>query len=426
MDRSAFHRPSLDAPPTQAEFDALTELFLGEGAYAPASIPIRPHLEHAPEGLPAGSERVRAPARKRGEPVIEAIIRGHLPVLGAAWVSQHARHTMMLRGEPVALVRLIAGRAEIEAHFPAGEHDALALSSLDAVESLAAIASRCRHFCIDADEPFEPDFWSRPGLCGAVVLSGVDQAALVNAYRVVKELARAAPPNFTFRLAFMGAPATRAAEAGDRIVRAARAFLSREVQVTPTLERIGPSTGMLRVEGLAAESAGHMVELIHLAACVEPEPAEIKPRAVEVADVPEPAAEPAITPTDEVSLAEFIGELDLLPARCPYAPGIELAVAADGRLHLLARCGGESTCGSPLTQGRAIEQLTTTSAWALAHAALLGETRAGLRIDGEHLPILHLVTDRPRDARRLLESEIRVHLLARAESARPWVYRDLN
>lgn len=426
MDRSAFHRRGFDSPPTQAEFDALTELFLGEGAYAPASIPIRPHLEHAPKFPPVESRVARVPAGRHTEPVIEAIIRGHLPVLGAAWVSAHARHTMMLRGEPVALVRLSAGRAEIEAHFPAEEHGALALDGLDAVESLAAVASRCRHFCIDTDEPFGPEFWTRPGVAGAVVLSGVDQAALVNAYRVVKELAHAAPPGFAFRIAFMGAPAARAAEAGARISRAARAFLGREVQVFPALERIGPSSGTLRVEGLAADSPGSMVELIHLAACVEPEPAEITPHALEVAGGAEPDGEPEITPTDEVSLAEFIGELDPLPARCPYAPGVELAVAADGRLHLLARCGGESTCGSPLTQGRAIEQLTTTSAWALAHAALLGGARAGLRIDGEHLPILHLVTDRPRDARRLLESEIRVHLLARAEPARPWVYRDLN
>jgi hypothetical protein len=59
-----------------------------------------------------------------------------------------------------------------------------------------------------------------------------------------------------------------------------------------------------------------------------------------------------------------------------------------------------------------VRDLVATAAWARAHAALLRRAEPSLVGEGE--PSLHLVTDRRDDARALLGTAVRVHLVALA------------
>lgn len=126
-------------------------------------------------------------------------------------------------------------------------------------------------------------------------------------------------------------------------------------------------------------------------------------------------------------LAAFVDELRAIDEQCPYAETAEFAIAADGRLHILAHTGNHTSTGHPGGQGRALEELTTASSWAMSHARIFARAHAGLKLDDvEHRPVLHLITDRPREARRLLESDIRVHLVTPVDPHARFVCRDLN
>ena len=126
------------------------------------------------------------------------------------------------------------------------------------------------------------------------------------------------------------------------------------------------------------------------------------------------------------SLIDFIDDVDPLPIHCPFAGSVEFGVAQDGRLHLIAHVDGEANSGKPSTQAKVLEDLLVASAWALAHSRMLLWSHSSLRLGPEHKPVLHVVTNKPRESRRLLDTDIRVHLVVKAESERPWIAMELN
>src|SRR5262245_60178627 len=85
--------------PAHDEYDALTDLFLGE---APAARP-------APAPHPATSLAEPAPAV-----CVEALVLGHLPVLASAWATQYARQRSVGLGGPVVLLKIRAGEATLD------------------------------------------------------------------------------------------------------------------------------------------------------------------------------------------------------------------------------------------------------------------------------------------------------------------------
>jgi hypothetical protein len=106
------------------------------------------------------------------------------------------------------------------------------------------------------------------------------------------------------------------------------------------------------------------------------------------------------------SLASHLTELKPLAFTCPYAAGIELAIDAAGSLHLLASAGGLGG------DDAAVKSLMVASSWAEAHGSLLAATGTGVRETTGTRPTMHLFTDRPKASRGLLDTAVRVHLLA--------------
>jgi hypothetical protein len=122
---------------------------------------------------------------------------------------------------------------------------------------------------------------------------------------------------------------------------------------------------------------------------------------------------------EALSLAatDLLPGLSSLPARCPFAPEVELALDASGQLHAAMVC--------PEHPESRLAELMIAASWAEAHAGLLLGPRA---TRGRGHATLHLITESPKHARRLLDTPVRIHALgATGEGdSRRWCVIDLN
>jgi len=109
------------------------------------------------------------------------------------------------------------------------------------------------------------------------------------------------------------------------------------------------------------------------------------------------ASQQAAPPAD---LWTYVPGLAGTQIRCPYALAIEFGVDDSGSLHLLAHAA------SAAKQDSALADLLVAASWAAAHAALLGARQ------GTPRPVMHVFTDQPKRSRRLLDTDVRVHVLA--------------
>jgi len=116
-----------------------------------------------------------------------------------------------------------------------------------------------------------------------------------------------------------------------------------------------------------------------------------------------------------------------LEARCPRHPNIQLLLDQQGVLHLLARHPTEAGSDPSAT----LAELMQTAAWAREHAALLHLTQRQMAFDRDAEPMLHLFSDRPKDAvalTRQIHPRLKVHLLQAVHvgEAATWVCNALN
>ena len=77
--------------------------------------------------------------------------------------------------------------------------------------------------------------------------------------------------------------------------------------------------------------------------------------------------------------------------------------------------------------GDAAKKLLTAAAWAHDHAQLLVAACPQLT-DAEQDPVLHVITENAREARGLLDTGMRVHLVSKVviEGKPGWAVSDLN
>ncbi len=156
-------------------------------------------------------------------------------------------------------------------------------------------------------------------------------------------------------------------------------------------------------------------------------PAETAAWTSSTAAQPAPESSAQITPAratgaadDFGALANHVAGLTPIAARCPYAPSIEIAVDADGVVHMLTRVHDGKSDES------ALAELMVASSWFTLHAGLLAAGLGrSLRADGVEL---HLFTDQPKRSRRLLDTMVRVHLFTRVDlgDQRAWCCVELN
>jgi hypothetical protein len=125
-------------------------------------------------------------------------------------------------------------------------------------------------------------------------------------------------------------------------------------------------------------------------------------------------ASPSGQVTAEVPALNGASRLGLSPlkARCPYAKGVELAIDAARTLHVISSDGSE--------QG--VQELASAAAWAQTNAELLADAYG---VDATAPITRHVLTRRPGTMRGLIDSDLRLHALARAD-ADGWACVPLN
>lgn len=193
------------------------------------------------------------------------------------------------------------------------------------------------------------------------------------------------------------------------------------------------------VQPLASESAALDAPVIESPArmpeiVVKPYPHAAKPAAERAATaaMPDPSTNPVASHTPRATataadgmLARHIAGLRALPTRCPYAKEVQLAVDDAGRLHGLVYAAAGATVQSVEA---ASQRLTTVEAWAKAHRELLELGHPVLAATRGEAIVGYLLTDRPKDARVLLDTHLRIHLLTRVPTTagEHWVCVELN
>lgn len=417
------------------DFDALADLFMGpKGAAAPAAAAGAGGSAASATQRSGSTDGDRASAR-RG---IELLVLGHLPVMAGAWASQFARHRAAMqeqsgaaggvRSGAVAMARLVNGHLRLDLY--------LATASPTLRESLAADAPTTlgeavqflnrQHVPVLLHAPGKDELLlaGAPGIGRVTLLTAIDQASCVAAYGSIKSLVRhthktseeGGASGVPIAVGVMAAAEDRARTVWHRFNRAAETFLGVTLELAACIPQIQSGSAPVTLWSgafedparvlIAALNAGatstadkHTVTLAELATLDEEADAEVLN--VEGPVDPAPAAASG-------GLAGHVPGLRPIDVRCPWADDVELAVDAAGVVHALAQTREGAR------DHRVLERLHAAAAWAVVHRGLLtrimgaGGGGAGFATRS----VLHVFTDRPAEYRGLLDSPVRVHLLA--------------
>lgn len=421
-DRTGEIRPKL-----AGEYDALADLFLGadDPPLAGARREPLPTLRLVQDESEARPHRAR-------DVHIEAMLLGSLPIYASAWVAQFVRAEAERLGKPIALVRTLAGEGSVDlfGDAPLPHQVSRTASFNEALRDAASIAER---IVIRTGETSEIELAAHPRVSSIALLTGIDEPALIAAYRVLKMLApkwesRSTPP--VIRIAAMGANDEQGRRAYEKIARAARVFLETPLEYAGNVERIEPAPSVSLFRGPTTIDPDDVIETLR-----QPRPARIinvtppERREEPALKAPETPAPPNVDSPERASttaaletLASRIPGLASVPIRIPRCEGVELAADASGRLHILAR---DDDSASPTSS------LLAAQAWASVNRDVLGAacaTLLGSSVDATLPAILHVFTDQPKRVRSLLDADIRVHFLGRVEinGALGWCIAELN
>jgi hypothetical protein len=111
------------------------------------------------------------------------------------------------------------------------------------------------------------------------------------------------------------------------------------------------------------------------------------------------------TGQEAASITPRFSGLRSVDVRCPFAPGVEIAVSPEGEVHVLAMATPERNIS------QAVADLTACASWVEVNTAVLrGAIPELAKRVGAVKPREHLVTTEPKLVRGLLDSRLRLHL----------------
>lgn len=359
-ERESGHPSIRLAPIDHDEYDALADLFLGDGELSPPSFeePEPTHVTHTPvlqlthtideagdgaESLPeirviesleaTGQHASTLMAELVGDtstephdaevrdedielvrlpkPKIELIVLGHLPVRATLWARQYACGVAKSNDEIVALVRAASGSTAID--LITGREPERAMGCADIESALGVIDERADRVVMRVDERLEPELLDRPEVSTITILTGADEAAIVASYRLVKAVDATLNDRYEdvddapqLRIAVMGSPKDQAEDARYKLRNAVESFLHRDIEIVIGSGRID-ATGTTNIfRDTRSHHAGDMIDgLVALAHETEireekthRDPPVIESRALDIEDVTPKSAtiEPAPKP----------------------------------------------------------------------------------------------------------------------------------
>lgn len=411
----------------------------------------------------------------------ELALVGHLPGMANLWLNQYAQRLGQQQARPTILWRIEAQAVEVDVLNAGDNGQTFAPIHADSLAELVKAINR-RSVCalIYPLDPPPSIALAAAQLSRWTVLSGADEAAIVAAYRLLKQnlerRQRYDAPSPDVGVMFLGVNEESALAAGRQIQRTAERFLDLKPSIIDVQQKMGSVRrvhlgrwvldapgieALLSLIGAAADGSEDQREArspmplqtradpqpVHLhlsmpeedieAVAAENEPSPMDEH--EQAGVPVNLSELAIRSfpagpvageaeatvesqaTESVRLHEFVSGLTLLGARCPHHESVELAVDETGRLHLLLQAQGSAD--------QAARRLAEVRAWAVLHAKVLSLTCAPGKLNIATSPVAHLFTDQPKACLSLASADVyRVHLLQRISlgAAVRWVHVELN
>ncbi|MFI4856122.1 MAG: hypothetical protein ACIAQF_14215 [Phycisphaerales bacterium JB065] len=395
--RSTEPKPALSI----SDYDALADLFLGEGE-SPDSDRADDTNSDGADSEPVRTFAPSPPAPVTDRTTIEAVIVGHLPVRASLWVMQHARLTADSLNQTVAVLRTFGDEVAIDLLSPGNgrrSFNTVDARSLD--DALATASSAANHWIITSDELSEPDLISHEGVDSVSLLTSAARSATVAAYRTLKHALSSPDPTSerTFRFVVLGSEPEDADRAAAQLRAVSEAFMDLQVEVVTGPRHIDATRSVPIYRGRLSEDAPSAIELIRKSEQL----ASVKPkteRSVKATREPDSIETSKSTESQILRLCSHLENLTDLPLTCPIEPQVQLALDDEGRIHILA------TGDAP----DPVRSLTQAGAWASLNRELI--LAAAQRTDAEQTePVLHLLVDDVPANRRLLDAPIRVHLL---------------
>ncbi len=395
--RTAEQQPKLSI----SDYDALADLFLGDSDPDDPAHSDDLEADHA-DADPVHTFAPTPPSIMTERTTVEAVIVGHLPVRANLWVMQHARMTADALGQTVAVLRTFGDEIAIDLLSPgAGRRNFNTVDARSLDDALAAAASAASHWIVTADELAEPELIHGAGIDIVSLLTSAARSSTVAAYRTLKHATSGhdSDTDRTFRFVILGSEADDADRAAEQLRSVAGAFMETRVEVTTGPRQIDATRAVPVYRGRLGEDCPSVIELIHRGERLADESPNSE-RTVKATREPESRMEPAAPVSPAMRLCSMLENLTDLPLTCPIEPTVQLALDAEGRIHILATGDGTDP----------IRSLTQAGAWASLNRELI--LAAAQRTDAEPgEPVLHLLVDDVPANRRLLDAPIRVHLL---------------
>lgn len=412
-----------------SDYDALADLFLGD---EPDGGPADDHTDrptappmpgaHAPPVHPFMPPTPPMPDTKHA-PTIEAAIVGHLPVRASLWVMQHARDTADSTGETVAVLRATGDELAIDLLAPSATRRSFNTFDAKSLDDALALASRtATRWIISADELSEPQLLASDRVQAVSLLTSASRAATVAAYRTLKHAVGSADDaeDRSFRFVIMGSEPDDASRAATQLRHVTEAFLGRPVDVVTGASKIDATRAVPLFRGRLEAADADLLALIERARELPAEADEKVGGPVIASREPEPTTVATEATDTDLRLCSLLSGLTDLALRCPIEPQVQLALDDDGRIHLLA---SDESVADP------VRSLTQAGAWAaLNRELILAAAKHDSPTDADE-PVLHLLVHDAPTNRRLLDADIRLHLLRRipVEDAEPvWFSAPLN
>ncbi|MEO1584483.1 MAG: hypothetical protein AAFR96_07920 [Planctomycetota bacterium] len=445
---------------TPDPFDSLADLFLGDSDQGD------PTSFASSAQTPRRDQATTRPIETRG------LIVGHLPVIASAWVAQHARDLAKQLEAPVAILSRSPGRVALDLQGLEPHQRPTKADSLDDAIKAATNAG-IGAWLIRTDAITELALAELTALDALTILTGHDEAAVVAAYRALKGLTSTTsnlePVVPALHLAVMGANHDQGRPAAERLRRAAASFLETGLASVNITHKVGTGSAARLFEGECDTDIDQLIQQLpkqattpthrpthastraptqpstHPAAATDPHaerqgklrltrgdsdhasrigPVETHQHPNDAEQTAPVGSETQIhnqthtqphTPSMHThrpeALAPLLG-LSTLDPRCPYADEVELAADAEGRAHLIIHAEGATH-----SLANALESLEIARAWLAAHVTILAAaTQNAIRTSPPLDPASHLVVDHAAGARRLLDSQTRLYVLAKGRA----------
>jgi len=393
------------------------------------------------------------------KPRIEVVVLGHLPVRATLWARQYACSLARERLETVALIRAASGSTSID--LITGEEPISTRSYVHLDGAIEAVSKLADRVVLRVDEASEPELLDRAEVEEITILTGADEAAVVASYRLIKTLDATLGEQYepgdgpVLRLAVMGAGTEQSQDACTKLENAVDTFIERPIEIVVGAGRIDATGTMNLYRDSVAHRASDIIDGLVGAARRDASPTELQLADVEEEEVQEVEnldggrdirednaervvetnQEPAIVefpsggaimpepqkmdrvesgddaPTMRDGLCALIPGLNPIEARCPKAPGVELAIDDRGRLQLIV-CDADTR--------DAMNRLLAAQTWARNNLGLLIRAEPGLAApsadrDVDTDALMHLISDEPRALHEIFDTQVRVYALARVK-----------